>query len=112
VVDHVHLAEALLNGPDLAGQVRIGAGERPHVVGGPEAGVGGRRRVDGYRRADHRGGHGHDDEGQDEQLLAPPAVEQAPGPAHHRLAGRDAAARALARRHIGDGSFEEAGAHE
>ena len=65
--------------------------EGGEVVGRAEPGVGRRRRVDRHGRADDDGRHRHDDEEQDQELLAPFALEEAPGPTEHGPAGRDAA---------------------
>ncbi len=85
-------------------------GEGGQVAGRAEPGVGGRRGVGGDGGADHDGGHGDDDEEQDEQLLAPLAPEEAPGPADHRPAGRDAAGGRFGAR-LGARPLEDADAH-
>ena len=79
-------------------------------MGRAEPGVGRRRRVDGDGGTDDDGRHRDDDQKQDEQLLAPLAPEEAPGPADHGPAGRDAAGGRLGGR-PGGRPLEDADAH-
>ena len=53
-------------------------------------GISRRGRVGGHRRPHDGGGHRDGDQGQDQQLLAPLAAEQPPGPADHRAPGGNA----------------------
>src|SRR5271165_902622 len=76
-------------------------------MGGAEASVGSRRRVGRHRRTQDRGDDRDDYERQHEELLAPFAVEEAPGPPDHGAAGRGPT---VAGTHLGR-TLEQDGAH-
>ena len=84
--------------------------EGREVVRRAEPGVGRWRRVDCDGGSDDDGGHRHHDEEQDEQLLAPFAPEETPGPADHGPAGRDATG-TRGRHRTGGRPLENAEAH-
>ena len=119
VGDDLHRAEATRQQCGLGRHVRRAVRRRlarrrqvegRQILGRAEPGVGGRRRVDRNRGADDDGRHRDDDEQQNEQLLAPLAPEEAPGPAQHGPAGRDTAA-ARCRSRARDGPLEDVDAH-
>ena len=100
VVDDLDGADRVLDLGDVrlhgrrAGRRGLAGGrqvERGQVLGRAEPGVGRRRRVDRHSRADHHSRHRDDDQEQDQELLPPFALEEAPGPAEHGPAGRDPA---------------------
>jgi hypothetical protein len=106
VLDDIGRTEVLLYGGDVRRETWIGAGDRDEVVGGAEAGVGGRGRIAGDGGAQDGRGDRDDDERQHQQLLAPLPPEQAPGPAHDGPACRCASAAG------GGRAIEDSGTHE
>ena len=88
-LDEIGRTPVVLDGGDVGGQVRVGAGQRDRRGGGAERRV---VRVRELRVRDHAGapdrrGDRHGEQAEHEQLLAPFAAEQPPAPAHHRASG-------------------------
>ncbi len=119
VGDDLHSADGVLDLGDLSlhtsGAVRRRLARRRQVegrevVGRAKSGCGRRWRVDRDGRADHDGRHRDDDEQEDQELLPPLALEEAPGPAEHGSAGGDTSAGRFGGRR-GRRPFEDADAH-
>ena len=92
ILDEIGRTPAVLDGGDVGGQVRVGAGQRDQRGSGAERGVAGVRelRVRDDTGAPDRRRDRHGEQAEHEQLLTPFPAEQPPAPAEHRAAGGDA----------------------
>ena len=91
ILDHVDRAEPVREGGDLGDDLGAGVFERGHVECGAEACAGRLLGVGCHRRPDEGGCDRDGDQGQDQQLLAPLAAEQPPGPSDDRAPRGEAA---------------------